>query len=108
MTHSFKVNCSLLCYSTTAQQYDPSDRSLAKILQRLDIPARVGLLKEERRTPERWQEIVVDYESRGLSREEFCEARQLSAMTNNLALGGVISAKAQRHSLLPAAVITTG
>jgi hypothetical protein len=35
-------------------------------------------MPKQRRNPEQWQAIIADYESSGLSREEFCQARKLN------------------------------
>ena len=34
--------------------------------------------KKTRRSPEQWQAIIADYQSSGLSREEFCQSRKLN------------------------------
>ena len=35
-------------------------------------------MPKQRRSPEQWQAIIAEYESSGLSRDEFCEARKLN------------------------------
>jgi hypothetical protein len=34
--------------------------------------------KKKRRSPEQWRTIIAEYESSGLSREEFCATRKLN------------------------------
>jgi hypothetical protein len=36
------------------------------------------MVRKRRRNPEQWQAIIAEYESSGLSREEFCSARRLN------------------------------
>lgn len=36
------------------------------------------MTKKKRRSPEQWRAIIAEYESSGLSREEFCVARELN------------------------------
>lgn len=60
------------------------------------------------RTPEQWQAIIAEYESSGVSREEFCKARRLNLDYFGKRLRLAKKSKPSRPAFLPVRVRSEG
>jgi len=65
-------------------------------------------MPKQRRNPEQWQAIIADYESSGLSREAFCQARKLNLDYFGKRLRLAKKAKPSRAAFMPVRVRTEG
>lgn len=65
-------------------------------------------MPKQRRNPEQWQAIIADYESSGLSREAFCQARNLNLDYFGKRLRLANKAKPSRAAFMPVRVRTEG
>lgn len=65
-------------------------------------------MPKQRRNPEQWQAIIADYESSGLSREAFCQARKLNLDYFGKRLRLAKKAKPSRPAFMPVRVRTEG
>jgi hypothetical protein len=64
--------------------------------------------KKQRRSPEQWQAIIAEYETSGLSREEFCKARRLNLDYFAKRLRLSKKAKPSQPSFMPVRVRSEG
>lgn len=65
-------------------------------------------MSKQRRNPEQWQAIIAEYESSGLSREEFCRVHKLHLDYFGKRLRLAKEPKPSRQAFLPVQVRSEG